>query len=65
MCIRDSYSPEEVIIAYNEKSLDLHAHIKVKTYDLNEEGVPTLQLIDTTCGRVLFNERVPREVWIY
>ncbi|MEN9998661.1 MAG: DNA-directed polymerase subunit beta [Bacteroidota bacterium] len=56
------YSPEEVIIAYNEKSLDLHAHIKVKTYDLNEEGVPTLQLIDTTCGRVLFNERVPREV---
>jgi DNA-directed RNA polymerase subunit beta' len=56
------YSPEEVIIAYNEKSLDLHAHIKVKTYDLNEEGVPTLQLLDTTCGRVLFNERVPREV---
>ncbi len=56
------YSPEEVIIAYNEKSLDLHAHIKVKTYDLNEDGVPTLQLIDTTCGRVLFNERVPREV---
>ena len=56
------YSPEEVIIAYNEKSLDLHAHIKVKTFDLNEEGVPTLQLLDTTCGRVLFNERVPREV---
>jgi DNA-directed RNA polymerase subunit beta' len=56
------YSPEEVIIAYNEKSLDLHAHIKVKTYDLNEEGIPTLQLLDTTCGRVLFNERVPREV---
>jgi DNA-directed RNA polymerase subunit beta' len=56
------YSPEEVIIAYNEKQLDLHAHIKVKTYDLNEEGVPTLQIIETTCGRVLFNERVPREV---
>ncbi|MFN5653076.1 MAG: DNA-directed RNA polymerase subunit beta', partial [Flavobacteriia bacterium] len=28
------YSPEEVIIAYNEGKLDLHAHIKVKTYDL-------------------------------
>jgi len=56
------YSPEEVIIAYNEKQLDLHAHIKVKTYDLNEEGVPTLQLVETTCGRILFNERVPREV---
>ncbi len=56
------YSPEEVIIAYNEGKLDLHAHIKVKSYDLNEEGVPALQMIDTTCGRVLFNEVVPREV---
>lgn len=56
------YSPEEVIIAYNEKKLDLHAKIKVKTYDLNEEGVPSLQIIDTTCGRVLFNEVAPREI---
>jgi DNA-directed RNA polymerase subunit beta' len=56
------YSPEEVIIAHNEGKLELHAHIKVKSYDLNEEGIPTLQMIETTCGRVLFNERVPREV---
>ncbi|MGV3629951.1 MAG: DNA-directed RNA polymerase subunit beta' [Bacteroidota bacterium] len=56
------YSPEEVIIAHNEGRLDLHAHIKVKTYDLNEEGVPALQMVETTCGRVLFNERSPREV---
>ena len=56
------YSPEEVIIANNEGQLDLHAPIKVKSYDLNEEGVPTLMMIDTTCGRVLFNEHVPREV---
>ncbi|MCE2712354.1 MAG: DNA-directed RNA polymerase subunit beta' [Cryomorphaceae bacterium] len=56
------YSPEEVIIAYNERKLDLHAHIKVRTYDLNHIGVPELKLLETTCGRVLFNERVPREV---
>ena len=56
------YSPEEVIIAYNEKKLDLHAQIKVKTYDLDENGVPTIQMIETTCGRVLFNQCVPREV---
>lgn len=56
------YSPEEVIIANNEGKLDLHAPIKVKSYDLNDEGVPTLMMIDTTCGRVLFNEVVPREV---
>ncbi len=56
------YSPEEVIIAYNEGKLELHAKIKVKSYDLNENGVPALMMIDTTCGRVLFNEHVPREV---
>jgi DNA-directed RNA polymerase subunit beta' len=56
------YSPEEVIIANNEGKLELHAHIKVKTYNLNENGVPTLMMIETTCGRVLFNEKVPREV---
>jgi DNA-directed RNA polymerase subunit beta' len=56
------YSPEEVIIAYNERQLDLHAHIKVKTYDLNEQGVPELRILETTCGRVMFNDRVPREV---
>jgi len=56
------YSPEEVIIAYNEGKLDLHAHIKVKTYDLNEQGEPERKLIETTCGRVLFNERVPQQV---
>jgi DNA-directed RNA polymerase subunit beta' len=55
------YSPEEVIIAYNERKLDLHAPIKVKTFDLNEQGVPVLKMIETTCGRVLFNEKVPRE----
>ncbi|MBE0640833.1 MAG: DNA-directed RNA polymerase subunit beta', partial [Bacteroidales bacterium] len=27
------YSPEEVIIAYNERKVDLHAYIKVKTHD--------------------------------
>ncbi len=56
------YSPEEVIIAYNENKLDLHAHIKVKSYDLNENKEPALMLIETTCGRVMFNEKVPREV---
>ena len=55
------YSPKEVIIAFNEKKLDLHAHIKVKTYDLNQDGVPELRILETTCGRVLFNENVPRE----
>ncbi|MGB1393830.1 MAG: DNA-directed RNA polymerase subunit beta' [Flavobacteriaceae bacterium] len=53
------YSPEEVIIAYNEKRVDLNAQIRVRTVDFNEEGDLTTQLIETTTGRVLFNEKVP------
>jgi DNA-directed RNA polymerase subunit beta' len=55
------YSAEEVIIAHNEGKLDLHAHIKVKDYDLNANGEPEMMMIETTCGRVLFNQIVPRE----
>ncbi|MEP5254848.1 MAG: DNA-directed RNA polymerase subunit beta' [Winogradskyella arenosi] len=53
------YSPEEVNIAYNEKRVDLNAGIKVRTQDFNEEGELTTQIIETTVGRVLFNEKVP------
>jgi DNA-directed RNA polymerase subunit beta' len=54
------YSPEEVTIAFNEKKVDLNAGIKVRTYDFNEEGELALQIIETTVGRVLFNEVVPQ-----
>ncbi|GAA3785829.1 DNA-directed RNA polymerase subunit beta' [Corallibacter vietnamensis] len=53
------YSSEEVVIAYNEGRVDLNAAIKVRTFDFNEEGKLVLQIIDTTVGRVLFNEKVP------
>ncbi|WP_108867014.1 DNA-directed RNA polymerase subunit beta' [Aquimarina aquimarini] len=53
------YSPEEVIIAYNEKQLDINANIKVRTNDIDEEGEIVTKIIETTTGRVLFNEKVP------
>ncbi len=56
------YSPEEVIIAFNEKRLDLHAIIKVKTDDLDTNGKIVQKIIETTCGRVMFNEFVPHVV---
>lgn len=55
------YSPEEVEIAFNEKRVDLNASIKVRTKDFNEEGELTNQIIETTAGRVLFNQVVPEE----
>ncbi|MCU7549649.1 DNA-directed RNA polymerase subunit beta' [Chitinophagaceae bacterium LB-8] len=56
------YSEEEVIIAYNEGRIDLHAHIKVKANIRTAEGELVHKLIDTTVGRVLFNQHVPKEV---
>jgi len=56
------YSPKEVIIAYNEGKLALHAKIKVKVNDIDKDGNYINHLIETTCGRVLFNQTVPREV---
>ncbi|MEO6520443.1 MAG: DNA-directed RNA polymerase subunit beta' [Mucilaginibacter sp.] len=56
------YSPEEVIIAYNEKKLDLHSFIKVKVNVKERDGSIVNKLTDTTVGRVLFNQHVPVEV---
>ncbi len=55
------YSPEEVNIAYNEGRVELHAVIRVKVDDV-VEGKRVNHLIETTVGRVLFNEVVPEEV---
>jgi DNA-directed RNA polymerase subunit beta' len=55
------YNIEEVIIAYNENVVDLHANIKIKT-PVREGGRLINKLIDTTVGRVLFNQFVPEEV---
>src|SRR5690242_1383845 len=55
------YSMEEVMIAYNEGRVDLHAHIKVKT-PVRENGQLVKKIVDTTVGRVMFNQFVPKEV---
>src|SRR6476659_9109923 len=56
------YSTDEVIIAYNEGVLDMHAWIKVKENVRENDGVLKHKLLDTTVGRVIFNQFVPKEV---
>ncbi|MFZ9296142.1 MAG: DNA-directed RNA polymerase subunit beta', partial [Bacteroidia bacterium] len=56
------YNAEEVIIAYNERAVDLHAIIKVKVPNALENGKLVSKMIETTVGRVLFNAVVPQEV---
>ncbi|HET6271903.1 MAG TPA: DNA-directed RNA polymerase subunit beta' [Bacteroidota bacterium] len=46
-------SPEEVIIAHNYGKVGLHARIKVRIGG---------KMVETTSGRVLFNQIVPKEI---
>jgi DNA-directed RNA polymerase subunit beta' len=55
------YNLDEVIIAYNENKIDLHANIRVKT-NVRENGQLVNKLIETTVGRVLFNQHTPKPV---
>jgi DNA-directed RNA polymerase subunit beta' len=55
------YSSEEVIIAYNEGRVELHAWVKVKTH-VNVGGTLESKIVETTVGRILVNEVVPRKV---
>ncbi len=47
--------PDEVVLSYESGVVDLHAKIKVR---LSHDG----ELIDTTVGRVIFNEAIPEEL---
>ncbi|MDR0206285.1 MAG: DNA-directed RNA polymerase subunit beta' [Bacteroidales bacterium] len=52
------YSPEEVIIAYNEKKIHLNAIIECR---VNLKGDGKMVRIKTTVGRIIFNQVVPQE----
>ena len=57
------YGPEEAEIAYNEGRVTLHAPVKVLVDDVDEAGNAVRVLKeDTSVGRVLFNQYVPREI---
>ncbi len=56
------YSPEEVKIAYNEKEIALSAIINVRVEEVDKNGKNKKNIIETTTGRVLFNDIVPKEV---
>ncbi len=55
------YSPEEANIAYNEGRVDLHAIVKVKVDDVVDDEKVN-HIVETTVGRIMFNEFVPSEI---
>ena len=59
------YGPEEAIIAYNEKKVDIHAPIKVVVDDKMEDGTIGKKMVETSVGRIIVNEVVPTEVGFF
>ncbi len=56
------YGPEEALIAFNEKRVEVHAPVKVLVNDIDESGLPIRHIIETSVGRVIVNEIIPNEL---
>ncbi|MDR0698493.1 MAG: DNA-directed RNA polymerase subunit beta' [Tannerella sp.] len=56
------YGPEEAAIAYNERRVAIHALIKVCIEDVDENGKYVKKIVETSVGRLMVNEYIPREV---
>ncbi len=60
--IKIFYSKDEVVIAFNEKKIELHDPVQLKVLVENENLELENKMIRTTVGRVLLNEVVPSTV---
>ena len=56
------YGPEEVIIAYDEKVIDMHAEILVRLPKDKNDASKGTELVKTSAGRIIVNQYVPDEV---
>ena len=56
------YSAEEVVVAYNEKAIDMHAKIFVRLPADKQDPSKGTQMVETSAGRILVNQYVPDEV---
>ena len=56
------YSAEEVIVAYNEKAIDMHAKIFVRLPADKQDPSKGTQMVETSAGRIIVNQYVPDEV---
>ena len=56
------YGPEEVIVAYNENAIDMHAEIGVRLPVDKQDAGKGYEIKKTTAGRIIVNQYVPEEV---
>jgi DNA-directed RNA polymerase, beta'' subunit, predominant form len=56
------YGPEEVLVAYNEKAIEMHAKIGVRLPVDKQDPSKGEHIVETTAGRIIVNQYVPDEV---
>ena len=56
------YGPEEVIVALNERVIDLHAKVTVRIPVDKQDAAKGSVNVETTAGRIIVNQYVPDEV---
>ena len=56
------YGPEEVIVALNEKIVDIHSKVNVRILIDKLDASKGYKMIETTPGRIIVNQYVPDEV---
>lgn len=54
-------SPEEAVMAYELKQVDVNAKVKVKMEKV-KDGKCVSGIIDTTPGKIIFNESIPQDL---
>ena len=55
-------SPNEAILAYENGAVTLHARIKVRVTKTMADGTEMTGIVETTVGRILFNEIIPQDL---
>ncbi|PIT88521.1 MAG: DNA-directed RNA polymerase subunit beta' [Candidatus Magasanikbacteria bacterium CG10_big_fil_rev_8_21_14_0_10_36_32] len=58
-------SEKEALLAYKNRLIDLHERIKVRFVDLSKFPEGTKPLIETTVGRIIFNDGLPEKIPYY
>ena len=52
----------EAILAYDNNIVSLHAKIKVRRTLINENSEGETKIVETTVGRIIFNEVIPQDI---
>jgi len=59
MCFK---SPNEAILAYENKAVTLHSRVKVRVEKTMPDGTVKSGIIESTVGRFIFNEIIPQDL---